>query len=220
MQTLDKIGLTYDETWKMVKNELIVQRMNWWFIQSKAMSSIAPQDIREAYQHHLQDNPPYAEWKYRVVSIRADKGDEITAEKAYQLLSQSDKNPNELENLLKNLETPDTKIAISNEFTAKTQDLSEVHKASLENLSPGTYSKPSFSLSRADHKSVYRIFYLIDKTDFPAPSFDAISQELRNNLIQKAIAQESSGYLSKLRKYYGFESDQTVPDDLQPFSLQ
>ena len=29
--TLDKIGLTQEEAWRLVKNEMIVQRMNWWF---------------------------------------------------------------------------------------------------------------------------------------------------------------------------------------------
>ncbi len=220
MQTLDKIGLTYDETWKMVKNELIVQRMSWWFIQSKAVSSVTPQDIRQAYRLYLEQNPPYSEWKYRVVSIKADQSNEELPEKAYQLLAESGTAPNESEAILKNLEAPGVSISISNEFIAKTQDLSEIHKTSLEGLSPGDYSKPSFQISRADKKAVYRIFYLIEKNDYPAPSFETLSQNLRNELIQKAVAQESQGYLGKLRKHYGFDGEKTISDDLHPFSLQ
>src|SRR5438105_5026294 len=46
MKTLDQIGLTYDETWKMIRNEMIVQRMTGFFVYNKAVASVTPQDIR------------------------------------------------------------------------------------------------------------------------------------------------------------------------------
>lgn len=220
MQTLDTIGLGYDETWKMVTNELIAQRMNWWFIQSKAMANVTPQDIRQAYKLFLKENPPYSEWKYQVISIRTNAENETLSNLVYKKISELGKAPNEIEDILKELETPDAKIAVSKEFVAKSQDISSIHKASLETLTPGNYSKPTLNISRADKKMVYRIFYLSESQEFPAPSFDAMSNELRNQLIGKQIVQESSQYLGKLRKHYGFETNQTIPDDLQPFSLQ
>lgn len=218
MQTLDKIGLTYQETWNMVRSELMVQRMTWWFVHSKAMSSVTPQDIRQAYRLHLEQNPAYSEWKYRVVSIRVDEPNDALAEKVQRTLAGSGKGPDEA--TVEAFKAPGISIAVSNEFTAKTEDLSELHKASLENLSPGAYSKPSFQTNRADKKTVYRIFYLAEKSDHPAPSFENLSQNLRNELIQKAVVQESEGYLGKLRKYYGFDTDKMIPEDLHPFSLQ
>lgn len=218
MQTLDKIGLTYEETWKMLKNELMVQRMTWWFVHSKAISNVTPQDIRQAYRLYLEQNPAYSEWKYRVISIRVNEPDDALAEKIREVLSESAKEPDEA--MLKTFEVPSVSIALSNEFTAKTQDLSDIHKASLESLTPGTYSKPSFQTSRSDKKTVYRIFYLAGKNDHPSPSFEDLSQNLKNELIQKAVVQESEGYLGKLRKYYGFDTDQTIPEDLHPFSLE
>ncbi len=160
MQTLDQIGLTYDETWKIVRNDLIVQRMSYWFIHSKATTSVTPQDIRQAYRLYLEKNPPYSDWKYRVISIRLDHPDDMLSHRVYQLLSESGKAPEFLGEELKKLEAPGISIAISNEFNAKTQELSELHKASLNSLAPGTYSKPSFQSSRADKKTIYRIFYL------------------------------------------------------------
>jgi hypothetical protein len=220
MQTLDKIGLTYEEAWKMIKDELIVQRMSWWFIQSKAVSSVTPQDIRQAYKSYLKKNPPYSEWKYKVISIRANEPNEQLPKQVHQLLAQSNKTPDDLLLDLKAFEIPGISISVSNEFAAKTEDLSDLHKTSLESLTPGTYGKPSAHSSRGDKKVVYRIFYLIDKSDFPAPSFETISQNLRNELVQKAIAQQSEGYLGKLRKHYGFDADKAIPDDFHPFSLQ
>jgi hypothetical protein len=220
MQTLDKIGLTHDEAWKMIKNELIVQRMSFWFIQSKAISSVTPQDIRQAFQSYVKENPAYSQWKYRVVSIRVNEADEKLPAQIYELLSTSGKTPETLQETLKSFETAGITIAVSNEFSAKTDDLSELHKASLASIEVGQYSKPSFQFSRMDKKSVYRIFYLIDRMDVPAPAFEDLSNHLRNELTQQAIIAESQNYLGKLRKYYGFEAGKTIPEDLHPFSLQ
>jgi hypothetical protein len=66
----------------------------------------------------------------------------------------------------------------------------------------------------------YRIFYLASKTEHPAPSFEDLSQQLRNDLVQKAVVDESKTYLQKLRKNYGFDAENSLPQDLHPFSLQ
>lgn len=220
MQTLDKIGLTYDETWKLIKDEITAQRMRWWFIQSKAVTSVTPQDIRQAYRLYLKEHPAYSECSYKVISIKAEEPNESLAEKAYQILSKSNQPPNEAKELLKEIEAAGVAITVSNEFNAKTQDLSEAHKAALETLSPNTYSRPVIQISKTDKKAVYKIFYLAAKNEHLAPTFEAMAPQLRGELTQKAVEQESAEYLGKLRKHYGFEADKTIPEDLHPFSLQ
>lgn len=220
MQTLDRIGLTYDETWKMVKNELIVQRMMWFFIQSRAMSSVTPQDIRQAYRLYLDQHPAYTDWTYRVISIRADKPNPELAEEIHQKLVELGRSPDHIEETLKSWDNSDVSVSLSNEYKAKTPDLSDIHKASLTPLDPGSYSKPSLQLSRDHKKAVYRIFYLVQKTEHPAPLFEDLLPQLRNELTQHAIVKESENYLGKLRKLYGFENSKALPEDLHPFSLQ
>ncbi len=227
MQTLDKIGVTYEETWKMLKSEMSVQRMTWWNVHSRALQSVTPQDIRQAYRLYLQENPAYSEWKYRVVSIRTDKSEESLAEAVYQMLAEKCQGPefltDKLADELKVFEKAGIAIQVSNEFVAADKDLSELHKVSLSSLAPGSFSKPSYQMSRADKKNVYRIFYLLDKTDYPAPTFESLASRLRDDLVQKCIAKESNVYVEKLRKYYGFDAariKETVPEDLHPFSLQ
>ena len=223
MKTLDKIGLTYDETWKMVKNEMIVRRMSWWFVQSRAMQSITPLDIRQAYRLYLKENPSYQEWTYRVVSIRTDQSDDAIANSVYEYLKQTSQSPEAAANGLKQFETADAAIQVSNEFVAADKDLSDAHRLALAPLQPGDYSKPVFQKSRADKKSIYRIFYLSQKMDYPAPAFETMTGQLRNELMQKSMSRESQRYIEKLRTKYGFDTahlKETVPDDLHPFSLQ
>jgi hypothetical protein len=218
LSTLDKIGLTYDEAWKLVKNELIVQRMTWWFIHSKAIQSVTPQTIREAYRSFLQENPPYQELKYRIVSIRSDKLD--LAEKVGQFLLESGKSPERLAEALLAL---DPAIQVSSEYTATDLEISEAHRSALASLTPGQYSAPILQKSRADQKSIARIFYLASKSDHPAPPFQDLSSMLRDQLIQKAMVQHSQTYVEKLRKHYGFDASfvkEALPEDLHPFSLQ
>ena len=222
--TLEKIGLTYEDAWKMVKNELTVQRMTWFFVHSKAMQSISPQAIRDAYHQYLVQNPPFQEWGYRVISIRSDDDNEAAAEELYRLLLETKQSP-ESASFLKDWETrhPSLKLQISNEYTAKDADLSESHRTILSSLALGNYSQPTCQISRSDNKKIYRIFYLSQKNDHPAPAFDTISGQLKNELMQKAVARESDGYLQKLRKHYGFDPSrlqETVPGDLQPFHLE
>jgi hypothetical protein len=212
-QTLDRIGLTYDETWKMIKDELIVQRMTWWFVQSKAISQVTPQSIRQAYRDYLEKNPPYSDWKYRVVSI---KGDETIAEQVYELLSTSGESP---EGQIEALKAFDPGIAVSNEFSAKDIELSEMHRKAIANLEPGIYSKPIFQMGK-DKKGSHKIFYLIAKEEHPAPPFETLALQLRTELTQRAIAAESQTYLSKLRRHYNLDSQTVLPEDLHPFSLQ
>lgn len=213
MFTLDKLKLTYDETWKMVKDEMTVQRMTWWFIHSKAMSQVTPQDIRQAFRVYIKENPAFQEWKYQVIVIRGDSLEE-KAKTIYAKLQETHQNPEEALDSLKKI---DPSIQISSTFTATDKQLSEAHKTALSNLSAGEYSKPLLQKSRSDHQFVARIFYLSEKTDHPAPQFEAMSHTLRDQLVQKAVSQESVAYLGRLRKQYSYYEN--IPEGLHPFSL-
>jgi len=218
LSTLDQIGLTYDEAWKHIKNEMIVQRMSWWFVQSKAIQSVTPQSIRAAYRSFLEEHPPYQELKYRIVTIRSENRD--LAGTIHLYLAQTGESPELHTDALREF---DPTVQISAEHSASDLEISETHRSALSSLSPGAYSEPIFQKSRADNKNVARIFYLAAKTDHPAPSFQDLSSTLRDQLIQKALAEHSQAYVEKLRKHYGFDANslkESLPEDMHPFSLQ
>lgn len=214
MITLDRIGLSYDEAFKMIRDELIVQRMNWWFIHSKAISQVTPQDIRQAFQKHVKENPAFEEKKYQVIVIRGNTPEE-TAKKAHALLKEKDLPPEEMRSSLLAL---DPSIQISAEYSASDKELSESHKIALSSLKPGSYSSPIFQKGKNDQQVAARIFFLKESTFHPAPQFENLVYDLRNELIQKAVAQESEAYLSRLRKDYPLYEN--CPKDLHPFTLK
>src|SRR4029079_5046854 len=50
MATLDTIGMTYEEARTLIYNEMVVQRIMWYRVHSKALSIVNPQDIKKAYR--------------------------------------------------------------------------------------------------------------------------------------------------------------------------
>lgn len=227
MVTLDKIGISYADAWKVVRNDMIVQRMMWYFVHSKAMQSVTPQDLRQEYRRYLRENPPYQEWTYQVIAIRAADPEKLQSlsDSVYAALQDKKESPNLLKEKLQEIEktSESSSITVSNEYTANHLKLADAHRLALEPLSPGEYGKPSLQTSRSGKETIARIFYLTDKKDFPAPSFEDMSQKIKNELLQQAVVSESERYIGKLRKRYGYDVQnlqETIPDHLTPFSLQ
>jgi len=219
MATLDQIGVTYDEAWKLVKNDLIVQRMNWWFVHSKALSAVTPQEIRQAYKMHLQEHPAYTEWKYRVLTVKGTNPAAVADAVHAQL-----KTAAEVDAVVQQMskQHPGTTITWSSEYSAAETALSETHRAALATLDAGTFSKPVLQTGR-DKQQVSRIFFLQEKVDHPAPNFDEMAPLLKNQLLQKEAAKVGTQYLSKLRAHYRFDEahlKEALPEDFQPFSIQ
>lgn len=202
----------------MIKEEMIVQRMSWWFIHSKAVSSVTPQDIRQAYKDYLLENPSYNELKYRVVSIRSDKGEKEKIDKLHQLFVDSKQSPEKLGAEIQPFQTSGLSISISNEFVAKDIELSELHKKALSSLESGAYSEIISQIK--DKKPIYRIFYLAEKNEHPAPTFEDMAPRLKSELTQTAVLKESQNYVSKLRKHYGSDLQTEIAQNLHPFTIQ
>jgi hypothetical protein len=50
-----------------------------------------------------------------------------------------------------------------------------------------------------------------------------MNARLRDELLQKALQNQSTAYLEKLRKQYGFDGNalkSVIPGDLEPFSIE
>jgi len=221
-ETIDKIGITYDEAWKMVRKDMIVQRMTWWFIQAKAVAKVTPQDIRQEYRLYAKEHPSCTEWKYKVLTIRGDDG--TVSKKLHEAIVASHLSIEELPNQLKQFEQahPGCTFSLSTEFDLKDAELSAAHQSALVALTPSSFSEPIFQESR-DKQPLYRIFYLNEKIDHLTSSFEEMAPTIKNDLLQKYSADISQTYLNKLRKHYRFDPahlEETLPADFKPFAIQ
>jgi hypothetical protein len=223
--TLENVGLTYDEAFQMIKTEMIVQRMMWFFVQSKAMAQVTPQMVKQEYRQHLEKNPPYDEWDYQVLSVKGvdEKEIEIAANKAYELLKDCHLSLDEMSDKLKDLEKEfqATTLQISSSYTVTSKDVSATHKEVLTTLHDDSFSAPIAQTSRYDNKKIQRIFYLKKHGLKTPPPFEEMSDNIRQELLQKVAIEESDSYFSKLRKYYGISEEMAnIPNDFMPFSIE
>ena len=223
MPTLDSLGVTYDEARAMIQDEMIVQRMMWFRVNSKVLNNINSQDVKEAYAQYCTNNPALQEWDYQVLSIRSPNktASEQLASKAFELLNTH----LNLASISEQLPSSDelTTITISQEMKADEKSISKEHREVLEALSENSYSKPIAQVSRIDNSVVYRIFHLKQHTKKELPAFSKIADQLKEQLLQEAAGKESTQYILRLRAKLGFDEKhmmETLPDGFQPFALR
>lgn len=223
MPTLDQLAVSYEECKQMIRDEMIVQRMMWFRVNSKVLARINSQDVKEAYKQYCAENPELEEWQYQVLSIRSpDKsvGETLAARASELLSSQID-----LSALSQQLSSPDeaTTISLSPEMQADEKSISSSHKEVLTTLSENSFSQPIAQVSRVDNSTVYRIFHLKKHSRKELPPFEKMAEQLKDHLLQQAANKENSHYLLRLRERLGYDEKhmtETLPSDFQPFALR
>lgn len=223
---LDKIGMSYDEAYKIVKGDIIIRRMLYYRVNAKAMWEVTPQAVRSAYEEYARENIQEEEWLYKVVTIRdkdAEKGKKA-AESVYELLKSKSADLSNLSSYLKENEklAKSTSVNISEEFRHNNKEMSEAYRDIITKMAPQEYGEPIAQKSRSDGAIVYRIFYLSAKTDGGLPSFSSIEHKLKDKLLGLAIDKETSAYLKKLRMHFDVQDNALVDagEDFQPFILK
>jgi hypothetical protein len=229
METLNQMNISYEEARKLTHQELIVQRMNWLRVTSKALQKVNSQDVKDAYKEFCQENPPQHQWKYQMISIRCDRkevGKELAQKVFAQLKKLPNPNPSEaLKNLKYFLNSDEiSMLTLSQEYTVEDKQLAETHKSALNALlSDATlqsFSQPIEQISR-DGSVVYRIFFLKDHAVKQPPAFDSIASEIKDGLLQKVASEEMIAYTKKLRQRFGYdERSLDLPDAFEPFSIR
>lgn len=225
---LDKAGLTFDEAYKMMEEEIIIKRMKSGRVYAKAFWQVTPTRVRQAYEEFIQDpvNSRLNQWSYRMVTIkeRTLEKSEETAKAAHQMLLDGT-SLDDLEGKLKeaNLLGKKGKVTVSNTIKQNDQELSVDYLENLSQLSPGMYSKPFPNKSRANNAMVYRILLLQDKIAGGVPTYKEMEPILKDRLLEQALEKETDVYLAKLRKHYHISENDIeahIPADYEPFTLR
>ncbi len=221
MGTLDQLGITYDEAREMVHQDMIVQRIQWVRVTSKVLQKVTSQEIKNAYQKFLQENPAKEEWKYQFVTIRAadEAAGQELAVKLAELKEKAQGNLTVAADLFKAELPPESTVtlSVSQDFTLEDKSVSEIHRGVLSVMKPAEWSTPTSQLSR-DGTTVVRIFHLKEHTKTKPPTFASIYTDLKNNMLNATAEQENKVYVSNLRKRFGFdERSLDIPVRFEPF---
>lgn len=225
IENLDKVGLTMEEAWDMVRSEILVRRIMMAKVNMKAMSKASPQHIREAYSEYAEDHVLPEKWVYRVVTIR-DKDPVHGAEVAQNVMEHLKEQQVDFEQLKATLaeDPPEgATITVSDEFESPSEEISSNYKQVLATLSEGTFSDPVVQEGRKDLTILHRIFYLKEIKKEGAPPLNTVADLLRSKLLDTAIGKETDRYVQYLRHRFGFDDNhvlQNLPSEFQPFVLQ
>lgn len=223
ISNLHKAGLTYDETWNMIRSDMLLRRMMIFRVQAKAVRSVTPQMIRASYEENKENYHEIGSWNYYIIAIR-DKNEAKGKEMADKLLSKiQDKPIEEINDVIaaEGALSPSTNIKISEELSQNENDLSPAYREVLESLYPGAYSAPLRQESRAG-SILYRIFYLKSNKAGGLIPFTEVTPQIKNQLVSKQMEIQMDKYLSKLRKRFGIDMkkvENSIPADYTPFNM-
>lgn len=226
IENLEKAGLSFDEAFKIVKGDIAIRRMMMAKVQGKAMRSVTPQAIHEAYEEYAKNNVRSHEWIYYVISVRDpnDKEGEESANTVYKILAVDNVPLKDfIEKFKESGVGKNSAINISEELHHKDLEVSEAYKEVLFKLDSGTYSKPTMQQSRRDRSKVWRIFYLKQMVPGGMVPFDEVEEQIKDNLIDDAADKETDLYFKKLREHFSVEEmdyNSDGQDAYQPFLLK
>lgn len=226
IENLDKIGLSFDEAYKIVQGDLVIRRVMFTRVHGKALHGLTPQVITQAYEEFAKNNMRKDTWQYKVVSIRninADEGKEMANFAHRLLLNESCPLDKISEKLKESFPQSKGSISVSDDFFQNESELSEVVKPALIGLHPGSYSEPIAQKSRVDKSTVFRIVFLKDKKLGGTIPFSEVEMQLKETLLGEAIENETTAYLDKLRQYFDLKQNSLsdlIPEDFEPFALK
>jgi hypothetical protein len=210
---LDKLGMTLDEAFDLLKIELTVQRMTAIMVRNKAITAVHPTTVKERYAKILAENPPQNYWVYRILSIRGPDHERV-AKEAYRLLSEQQIT---FEEIASAIQEEGVELSYSEEYNQNERDLSLSYKAILQTLALGNASAP-LSTQKGS-----RLFCLKEIGKTNPPSFKEVEEGLTRELTQDAMTRYHAEYRAKLRKQYGLTPQylsHNIPDNLHPFALR
>ncbi len=225
---LDKMGMSFDEAFKIVHGDLIIRRALGGRVDIKVIRLVTPSKVRQAYADFAKnpENVRLANWCYQVISIRdrtAQKAEE-TANKAYLLLEEGIP----IDQLITTMQERKlwgrkTKMTISQEIQNNEKELSDSYRQVLSTLDTGMYGRPFAYKSRSDHSTIYRIFYIKEKTSRGLPSFREMENKLKEKLLNETLERETNLYLKRLRKHFHVQDNDLnamIPKEYKPFILK
>lgn len=227
ISNIDKVGLTYDEAWEMVKKDILVQRMTSGYLYLKGVFNVPPQDLLSAYQNYINKNKKPDHWKYYMISFKGPNALE-KALMAKDLLKNMQTKSKDFKSLILHLkdkpeEFPENEVSISDQFDFSSNEIQESHREVLSNLATTTLSEPLKEVSRVSQKPVYRIFYLTDYIPGGKIELAEVEDKLLKQLRQDKFEQEYLSYVAMLKDRFGVTNESVydaIPSNFEPFTLK
>lgn len=225
IKNVSSAGLTVQEAQKMIRSDIVLRRMLYFRVKSRAYSSITPQEIEKAYNKMAEDLGSREEISWQAITFKSPK-DALTKQAAFDgfhLLTKGEATPETVKQVLieKNQMPKDKDVAVtlSQVFTNHKSELSRDLLDLFDKLPPGVCSEPKAQKSRNDSSQVWKIYLIVGKKVGDMPPLADVEARIRENLIQEQVDSRSEEYITGLRKHFGVNYDEIDQEltDYEPF---
>jgi hypothetical protein len=215
---LEKMGLSWDEAWSSIRNEIITRRMLMWQVSSRVEAEVTPQEVRTAYDSYLRGLKGGRQYSYRMITFRGENGDATLARarEAHELLTKQNLPIDQLKEKFPG-------CSISDVFTQQHDEIAASIREILAPLAPASFSEPQLQKTRSETNPVARIYFLHEKQESSPKSFAEMESSLRDELLNERYANASQKYFSNLRKQYNVKPEEIakdLPKDFEPYMTQ
>jgi len=223
VSSLDNAGLTMEEAMDMVKNDMILRRMMYVRVQSKALRDVTPSEIRLAYDRYKNNYNAANEWRFHVVTIRDPSAQKLgkIASKLDAILQNESLDLDDVKSFVKKCSESNvfTAVKISDELEQNEDDIAPRYLDILKELTPGSYSSPQ--LQTKSDTPCYKILYLKDVIYDEVPPFALMSGKLKSELLSRISSEESIEYKKRLRRQFPVsQMDELLASEFSPFAIE
>lgn len=216
---LDAKGLTYEEAWELMREEIMVRRMMQYRVNTKALQKVRPKALVELYEEYLKDNPPEKILTYQVLTVRCKTQDELSevVKASKKLNKKSFRSMADLYDtlLLETAHLDGVSLNLGEPVQNEFSKISAEFRQELEPLNEGEISPFSLQKSRTSKVDVLRAFAL-SKQEIKEPvPFKELQRKLEEFVMHKEITQENKHYIEKLKKQFPINQ---IAENESPFS--
>lgn len=221
IENLQKIGMTYDQAWEEIKEDLTIKKLINGTVRAKAVGEITPKVLQKAYEDFVAEKKEPPKYLYRVLTIRSQDPN-TAAEIAHygnSLLKEGHPFDETLLKVLKEhvLWNDQIQISLSSPFEHQKETMSQLHKNHVISLKEGESSLPVMAMGRNDQMPAYRIFSLEKITHYTPPPFDIIEPQLKGQLTEVSTNRYLDEMMQRLHKRNSVENFSLKNNDIPLF---
>ncbi len=220
MMNLYEEGLSLHDVHEMMKADILLRRIIFFYVHAPVLHAITPDVLRSAYQHRVNELKGKEGWIWRTVTVKAKGKDcpKAMADKVWKLLEQ-DRLP--MEKVVAQLPN-EIECQVSSPFRSEHKEVAPGIQDILEKLPLNSFSEPLPFTVRNDPHQCWRCYIVDERFSATVPTFQEVEEVIRQDLAAPEIAKKTIAFFEELRKQYHvqhlFTSEQLLA--FEPFQLK
>lgn len=227
MYNLDSAGLTADEAFKMLKQEITLRRMLFMQVRSRVFATVTPSQIRARYAEYVNElsNQTRCTWSAVTIKSRDIQEARDFAEQLFTLVQEQQIHPSQIDYELKNrgLAKETITVTVTDPFEQKSSELSKPLQELFQSMQKGNYCRPQLQKSRSGQGDLFRLYFIHELSETVAPPIQEVEAMLRDEVTEKLTQMKIEEYYADLRRHFHVAKDEienALPPNFQPFELK